>query len=125
MNTTRCPYASSGCNYPEGQCIGLCMQEARRTNPFALAFWMDQSAIRWIVFWLLLAAAILALMGCDDHSYEQAIADDLQQVQREELAKANRVAKQISACIAQRGPGAAPVFDEQGFVTDCKPRRKS
>lgn len=125
-----CQYASSGCNGPkEGECMGLCME---RTNTqthiadnFALAKWMDQRLHRWVIFYFVLLVAILALLGCDDHGYEQAIAADMEQAQREETRKADRVVKQISDCVAERGPGAVPVFDEQGFVTRCVQRRKS
>ena len=95
------------------------------THNFPLAQWADKKAYRWIAFWLVLAIAIMYLMGCDDHGYEQAQADDLEQAQREETRKADRVAQQISDCINQSGPGAAPVFDEQGFVVRCMQRRKS
>lgn len=60
----------------------------------------------------------------DDNSLDQALADEIQQAQKDEGWKARRVAKQISDCVQDRGPGAAPVFDESGFVVECKKRRK-
>lgn len=94
------------------------------THNFPLAQWADKKAGRWIAFWLVLAIVLL-LVGCDDNGFEQALADEMEQVQRWEIRKADRVAKQISDCIAERGPGAVPVFDEQGFVVRCVQRRKS
>ena len=90
---------------------------------FSFAHWMDQNPIRWIAFWLILAAAILALLACDDNGLEQALADEAIQAQHDETWKADRVAKQISACLERRGPGAVPVFDEVGFVVGCLARK--
>lgn len=95
------------------------------SHNFPLAQWADKKAGRWIAFWLILAAAILMLMACDDNGLEQALADEAIQAQHDETWKADRVAKQISDCVDKRGPGAAPVFDEVGFVVRCEARRKS
>ena len=72
-------------------------------------------------------ALVLGWLGhsIGDNGLEQALADEAARAQRDETWKADRVAKQISACIEKRGSGAVPVFDEVGFVVGCEIRRKS
>lgn len=80
--------------------------------------------MKTVLFVVAFVLALGWLGGCiDDNGLEQVLADDAIQAQRDETWKADRVAKQISECIGKRGPGSAPVFDEVGFVVDCKRRK--
>lgn len=40
-NCNTCAHASSGCNYPEGECAGACMQHRAITLPAASIEGMD------------------------------------------------------------------------------------
>lgn len=75
-----CKYASSGCNYPESECIGACTHGMESVN-HALGrprwFW---SAVTVALIVLLCASWVLT--SVDEFAYMQAIQDDLVEVMK-------------------------------------------
>lgn len=70
-------------------------------------------------------AALLCLFGptLDDHSAENAVADDIlaAEKQAKQTDRLNQI--HIKQCLKERGEGAAPVLDEEGNFSRCAARK--
>lgn len=122
-----CQHASSGCNYPEGECLGLCMKgkPSMNAHTFPLAQWADQKAGRWILVYVLLIGLFLlasSIAAQEDYSSEFVQADEMLEAHRQD-DRAAAVSRDLAMQCGGENSIAVPVpkgvqcYDHRGRKT--------
>lgn len=125
-----CPYVTSGCNYPEGECNGDCCRDTHGLE--SLYQELGKPALFWPIFLSLIAAALLYASivrdGINEIETAQALADEAAAAQQQKDAAALRfdnAARAIcggpEASYIQLGNGVIQCINKQGRKTKTIP----
>lgn len=125
-----CPYAISGCNYPQGECSGACWAESRghTVDPMPVAHspmatWADKKAYRWPAVAFVISLLVLGshglMLAWDEIAEQQAVEEARAAAQRKDELNA----LQRRALQDQCGGTEATVTAKAGGGYECTNKR--